>query len=598
VSAADTLAADITGVDGFTELKTSANAERGAVYERIMDGTEGSTVDVSFASGAQTAVAIAFVHSGLDWTTYTTDVASAFAASSVDPPQVNLSHGADAIYDVYIFWGGAHGSGQVEVTTPSTGYTELVDENTGPGDTSAGLMVKQITGATSEDPGAYVINTGSTDCVTFAIVAQAATGSVAAGDHTHVEADVTDLAHTDADAIHDNVAGEIAAITAKATPVSADFLVIEDSEASNAKKSITLGDLPATSAALDDLTDVTITGTPADDEVVAYDTGTAEFINQTAAEAGLATSGHVHSADDLSDVDTTTDAPSIGQVLKWDGSNWVPDDDDTGSGSLPTPATKGDLAVWDGDSWEILAAGTDGHAVVADSGEALGLKYASVGGGSGSAGFVELAHEDNRVATPAFVREFKSGESEDSTVVEDTSPNITVTKSLDKLSISHPGGDAARETHGVMWAYAPAGDFWIECAYRMLLQTGTQIMGLYAADGATYGAGTQVFNGANWATGALHLQRYTGYNARVAIVNGFSISDSHHATTIYERMAYNSTTDEWTTWYSPDGTSWLQANQATQALTTSHVGFGVSNDGGSQRHVVSLEYIAAYTGTP
>lgn len=42
-------------------------------------------------------------------------------------------------------------------------------------------------------------------------------------------------------------------------------------------------------AAIDDLTDVTISGVPADDEVLAYDTGTSEWINQTAAEAGLAT---------------------------------------------------------------------------------------------------------------------------------------------------------------------------------------------------------------------------------------------------------------------------------------------------------------------
>ena len=44
--------------------------------------------------------------------------------------------------------------------------------------------------------------------------------------------------------IHTATAGEIAAVTAKATPVSGDFLLIEDSEASNAKKRITIGDLP------------------------------------------------------------------------------------------------------------------------------------------------------------------------------------------------------------------------------------------------------------------------------------------------------------------------------------------------------------------
>ena len=48
---------------------------------------------------------------------------------------------------------------------------------------------------------------------------------------------------TDANAIHDNVSGEIAAITGKATPTTSDFLLIEDAAASNAKKSVTVGDV-------------------------------------------------------------------------------------------------------------------------------------------------------------------------------------------------------------------------------------------------------------------------------------------------------------------------------------------------------------------
>lgn len=44
----------------------------------------------------------------------------------------------------------------------------------------------------------------------------------------------------DADAIHDNVAAEISAITAKASTVGADYVIIEDSEAADAKKSTTV----------------------------------------------------------------------------------------------------------------------------------------------------------------------------------------------------------------------------------------------------------------------------------------------------------------------------------------------------------------------
>lgn len=49
-------------------------------------------------------------------------------------------------------------------------------------------------------------------------------------------------------------------------------------------------------SAINDLSDVTIT-TPTDNEVLAYDTTSGDWINQTPAEAGLATSGHDHDAD-------------------------------------------------------------------------------------------------------------------------------------------------------------------------------------------------------------------------------------------------------------------------------------------------------------
>ncbi len=62
--------------------------------------------------------------------------------------------------------------------------------------------------------------------------------------HTHAEADITDLDHTDVDAIHDNVAGEITAITEKTAPVAADVILLEDSAAGNAKRRVQIGNLP------------------------------------------------------------------------------------------------------------------------------------------------------------------------------------------------------------------------------------------------------------------------------------------------------------------------------------------------------------------
>lgn len=69
-------------------------------------------------------------------------------------------------------------------------------------------------------------------------------GNKANSSHTHSEVDITDLDHTDDDAIHDNVAGEINALTEKATPANGDWLVIEDSADSNNKKKVQAGNLP------------------------------------------------------------------------------------------------------------------------------------------------------------------------------------------------------------------------------------------------------------------------------------------------------------------------------------------------------------------
>lgn len=55
--------------------------------------------------------------------------------------------------------------------------------------------------------------------------------------------------------------------------------------------------------ALNDVTDVTISAV-GDNEVLAYDTGTSTWINQTASEAGLAASSHSHTATDVTDFDT------------------------------------------------------------------------------------------------------------------------------------------------------------------------------------------------------------------------------------------------------------------------------------------------------
>lgn len=67
----------------------------------------------------------------------------------------------------------------------------------------------------------------------------------------------TSTTFTDSDAIHDNIAAEISAITEKASPVSNDWILIEDSEDSDNKKKLRVGNLPTSSGTV---TSVGITG--------------------------------------------------------------------------------------------------------------------------------------------------------------------------------------------------------------------------------------------------------------------------------------------------------------------------------------------------
>ena len=90
---------------------------------------------------------------------------------------------------------------------------------------------------------------------------------------------------------------------------------------------------------LGDLDDVTITSVAVND-LIQWN-GSA-WVNRNLAAAGIAAASHTHveaditdlqayllninseSIDDLSDVDTTSSAPSVNDVLAWDGANWIP----------------------------------------------------------------------------------------------------------------------------------------------------------------------------------------------------------------------------------------------------------------------------------
>lgn len=85
------------------------------------------------------------------------------------------------------------------------------------------------------DGGYNLLNTHTADVANPHSVSYTQVGA-AASSHTHAESDITDLDHTDTAAFHDDGTGEINGLTLKATPESADVVVLEDSSASWAKK--------------------------------------------------------------------------------------------------------------------------------------------------------------------------------------------------------------------------------------------------------------------------------------------------------------------------------------------------------------------------
>lgn len=76
-------------------------------------------------------------------------------------------------------------------------------------------------------------------------IAGSTNGFMSGADKTKLDGIAAGATVGDDDAIHDNVAGEISAITEKVTPVSGDFILIEDSAAANVKKRVQVGNLPA-----------------------------------------------------------------------------------------------------------------------------------------------------------------------------------------------------------------------------------------------------------------------------------------------------------------------------------------------------------------
>jgi hypothetical protein len=359
---------------GWTEsINENSEDANNITFWKVADGSEGSTVEIPMVAGNPWIAGISWASRGLDFSTYTPDVSTievvTGSSAFINSPQVAMSHG-QSTYDCYVVIT-SFGTAAAHATVDTDGYDELARVGVGTGDPWAALFHKRIEDVDVEDPAAFEFTTSSArNAHTIAILALGE-ATIPGIDHTHVEADVTDLDHwTEAD--HDAL--DHTGLTGVGGGGS-----------------------------VDDLTDATITGTPADNEVFAYDTGTSEWINQTAAEAGLAASSHTHTEADVTDLDhwTETDhdaldhtgltgvggadelddltdvvitTPSDGDIIRFDSGtgDWL---------NEPLPAA-GAFDLDDADD-VVITSVQDGDVVTWDSGTSKWINEAPSGGSGG-----------------------------------------------------------------------------------------------------------------------------------------------------------------------------------------------------------------------
>jgi hypothetical protein len=150
------------------------------------------------------------------------------------------------------------------------------------------------------------------------IISDSLVGATAAPSaHTHTESEITDLDHTDAAALHEDVAGEIHALAEKTSPAAADELVIEDSADGYAKKRVQISNLPTGSSGATSFTDL--------DDVPASYTGLGgQYLRVKSSEDGLETGDPAGSGDMTKvvydqDEDGKVDAAEAADSVPWTG---------------------------------------------------------------------------------------------------------------------------------------------------------------------------------------------------------------------------------------------------------------------------------------
>lgn len=184
----------------------------------------------------------------------------------------------------------------------------------------------------------------------------------------------------------------------------------------------------------------------------------------------------------------------------------------------------------------------------------------------------------------------------DWSVVEDTSPNLTLTESGGVLNVEHPGGDASNEWHGVVKSIgATSAPITIEAAFRY---TGAMAVnyhgfGLCFSDGTTWGTSDEIIHATfldSGPPGPRFLRRYNNFNAYsadlVTVVN-------HYADNAGVWNVMRLTWEGSNSWGAGVGdmtntVDWTSGRSNT--LTPTHCGFAFTSFGSAEPFAVQIGY--------
>lgn len=200
-------------------------------------------------------------------------------------------------------------------------------------------------------------------------------------------------------------------------------------------------------------------------------------------------------------------------------------------------------------------------------------------------------------ATGAGDDDFHDGSFSGWTTAE--SQALSITETLGRCSVKHPGGGAAGNFSCRLKAHTFSTNDWCEAGFRVAgIAQAYNMCGLAITNGATWGTSNGIFWTNDIAENDLRWQGANGLNADTA--HGmYSISNpySNVMADMFLRLRYEGS-NTFRGYLSCDAITWLDITGAITSYTLSptHWGFGMTTWGGTAPYVMSLAYFKTGNG--